>query len=131
LEWIDIKAGEFLNDNFQVENIGDPGSSLNWNIKSFPDWGRWSFYPEFGVNLTPENGQLNIQVSVVAPDENNKEFEGYIRVENQNNPEDFELIPVYLKTSKVVSKNWDTIKTTHLSLIFMRIFEKIYKIIKM
>ena len=41
---------------------------------------------------------MTVQVSVIAPDEQNSIFEGYIRVENQNNPGDFDLISVYLKT---------------------------------
>ncbi len=35
---------------------------------------------------------------MIAPNEENSEFEGYIRVENQNDPADFDNIPVYLKT---------------------------------
>ena len=41
---------------------------------------------------------MTVQVSVVAPNEQNSEFEGYIRVENQNDPNDFDLIPVIYKT---------------------------------
>lgn len=98
--WMDVEAGVTLNGNFQVINIGDTGSLLNWKIESFPNWGNWSFNPESGENLTPEDGPVAVQVTVVAPDEINKEFEGYIRVENQENLEDFDVIPVYLKTPR-------------------------------
>jgi hypothetical protein len=99
LSWTNVQPGATVTGSFQVENIGDPGSLLNWTINtSLINWGTWSFTPESGVNLTPEDGQVTVQVSVVAPNEQNSEFEGYIRVENQDNPEDFDLILVHLKT---------------------------------
>ena len=57
---------------------------------------------------------MTVEVTCVAPNQQNSEFEGYIRVENQDNPEDFDLIPVYLKTPK----NIHTINTMILQLIF-------------
>jgi hypothetical protein len=94
-----VQPGATINGNFQVQNIGDTGSLLNWTVNtSSISWGTWSFTPESGVNLTPDDGQVTVQVSVVAPNEENSEFQGHIRVENQNDPTDFDLIPVYLKT---------------------------------
>ncbi len=43
---------------------------------------------------------MTIQVSVVAPNKKNSEFQGYLKIENQDNLTDFDLIPVNLKTSK-------------------------------
>ena len=100
LSWTNVRPGETKNGSFQVQNIGDPDSLLNWAInRSSLSWGTWSFTPEFGEHLTPEDGRVTVQVSVVAPLEEKTEFEGYIRVENQDNSTDFDLIPVYLKTS--------------------------------
>jgi hypothetical protein len=100
LSWTNIKTGATVNGSFEVKNIGSADSLLNWSIDiTSIDWGTWTFNPESGVDLNPEDGQVTIQVSVVTPSEKKSKFEGYIRVENQNNPEDFELIPVYLKTS--------------------------------
>jgi len=102
LSWTDIEPGATVNGIFQLQNIGDSGSLLNWTINiSSIDWGTWTFTPESGENFTPENGPLTVQVSVVAPDKLNTEFEGYIRVENRQNPEDFDVVPVYLKTLKI------------------------------
>jgi hypothetical protein len=99
LSWTKVQPGEMVNGSFQVQNIGAPGSLLNWTINvSSIDWGTWTFNPESCENLTPEDGQTTVQVSVVAPNQENSEFEGYIRVENQDNSTDFEVIPVYLKT---------------------------------
>jgi hypothetical protein len=98
--WKRVKIGKTVNDSFKVKNIGDAGSLLNWKIVSFPSWGNWSFNPEFGENLTPEDGLFTVELSVEAPDEKNKRFEGYIRVENIDNPDDLNLIPVFLKTPR-------------------------------
>ena len=41
-------------------------------------------------------------------DEKNTEFKGYIRVENIDNPNDFEVIPVTLKTPVNIRPIWWT-----------------------
>ncbi|MBU0498061.1 MAG: aryl-sulfate sulfotransferase [Candidatus Thermoplasmatota archaeon] len=99
LSWTNIKPHETVNGSFQLQNIGNTSSLLNWRINiSSITWGAWSFTPESGDNLTPEDGQISVQVFMIAPNQENTEFEGYIRVENKDNPDDFDLIPVYLKT---------------------------------
>jgi len=99
LSWANIKPGATVIGSFQVQNIGDAGSLLNWTVNtSSITWGTWSFTPASGSDLTPEDGQVTVQVSVVAPNEKNSEFQGYLKVENQDNSTDFGLIPVYLKT---------------------------------
>jgi hypothetical protein len=99
LSWTDIEPGATVSGSFQLQNIGDNSSLLNWTIDtSSITWGIWSYTPESGENLTPEGGQVTVHVSVIAPNEENSEFEGYIRVENQNDPNDFDVIPVTLKT---------------------------------
>jgi len=116
LSWANIKPGATVIGSFQVQNIGDAGSLLNWAVNtSSITWGTWSFTPESDENLTPEDGQVTIQVSVVAPNQENSEFEGYIRVENQDNSTDFGLIPVYLKTP--LSKD----------LYFQQFFERMFQ----
>ena len=105
LNWIDVKVGDTLYGDFLVKNIGRTGSFLNWRIESYPKWGSWTFNPESGVNLTPEDEPKTVQVSVVAPDEANKAYNGYIRIVNENNPVDFDVIPVYLTTERKKSIN--------------------------
>jgi hypothetical protein len=103
LSWINIKPGTTVSGSFQVQNKGDNNSLLNWTINtSSITWGTWSYAPDSGENLTPENGQIIVQVSVIAPSEPKSNFEGYVRVENINNPADYELIPVTLKTPVAV-----------------------------
>ena len=99
LSWTKVQPGQTVKGSFQVQNIGDTGSLLNWRINtSSITWGTWSYTPEFGENLSPGDGQVTVHVSVIAPNEKNSSFERYIRVENKDNPNDFELIPVTLKT---------------------------------
>jgi len=99
LSWTDIEPGATVTGSFQVQNVGNISSLLNWTIiTSSITWGTWTYTPESGENLTPEAGQVTVHVSVIAPNETNSEFEGYIRVENQNDPNDFDVIPVTLKT---------------------------------
>jgi len=99
LEWTDVTAGETVNGSFEVMNIGVIGSQLNWEvITSSIEWGEWTYTPEDGFNLLPDDDPVTVYVSVVSPLEENMEFEGYIRVENQDDPEDYDIVPVYLKT---------------------------------
>ena len=99
LSWTQVKPGATVNGSFQLQNIGDNDSLLNWTINtSSITWGTWTITPESGQDLTPEDGQVTVQVTVIAPTEENTEFEGYLRVENQNDSLDFENIPVSLKT---------------------------------
>jgi hypothetical protein len=43
---------------------------------------------------------VTVEVTVIAPNEKNSEFQGQLKVENIDNSSDFDLIPVYLKTPK-------------------------------
>jgi len=99
LSWTRIQPGATVTGGFQVRNIGGNGTLLNWtiNTSSIP-WGTWSYTPQSGENLTPEDGPLTVQVSVVVPNETHADFEGYLRVENQQDPNDFDIIPVTLTT---------------------------------
>jgi hypothetical protein len=100
LNWNDVGPGKTIKGHFQVRNIGGTSSLLNWTIVSYPEWGNWTFNPEYGVNLTPENGEVYVQISLEAPNDEKKEFDGYIRVENQEDPNDYDFIPVTLNTPK-------------------------------
>ena len=106
LTWNNVGPGATVEGSFIVENIGDEGSLLNWSLDmSSINWGTWTFNPESGVNLTPEEGEFIVEVSVVAPNEKKANFEGFIRVKNQNDKDDYGFIPVLLKTPKSVERN--------------------------
>jgi hypothetical protein len=100
IRWINVEPGETVYSSFKVSNVGGINSKLNWEIVTFPDWGTWTFNPISGENQTPNDGQINVLVSVIAPDEEKNKVEGYIRVENSENLEDYNEIPVYLETPR-------------------------------
>jgi hypothetical protein len=131
LSWNNIQPGETVMGSFQVQNIGDSDSLLNWTINtSSITWGTWSYSPESGENLTREDGQITVHISVTAPNETNSDFEGYLRVQNQNDPNDYDVIPVYLKTPVNVHPYQTIIHSLLVKLIQRHfLFEKIWNII--
>ena len=100
LMWNRVKPGATVTSSFTVENIGDPGSELDWNIVSWPNWGSWEFSPKSGTDLTPEDGEFTVHVEVIAPDQQEQRFDGEVKVVNTHDPTDYELIPVVLITPK-------------------------------
>jgi len=105
LTWPKIKPGATTTGSFIVENIGDAGSLLDWEISGYPEWGTWTFNPPNGYNLKPEDGPVIVEVTVVAPNEKNKKFTGEITIVNKENNADNETIIISLSTprSKIVN----------------------------
>ncbi len=102
LRWENVAPGSTVTENFTVENVGDPGSELNWQINEYPtEWGSdWNFTPDRGTGLTPEAGSVTVEVSVVAPLDAKTEFTGTVNVSNLDNTSDYCEINVYLKTPR-------------------------------
>jgi hypothetical protein len=99
LSWSNIKPGATVHGSFQVMNIGDNDSLLNWTINNTIAWGIWTFIPTAGENLIPWEGPMTVQVYVVIPNEENQMFNGTLRIENKDNTSDYVNIPVILTTS--------------------------------
>ena len=100
LSWNNIKPGSTVNSSFTIENAGDPGSEIDWEIAEWPSWGSWTFDPSDGDDLKPEDGPITIQVSVVAPDEQNKDFGGMVKIVNKENSSDYCILSASLATPK-------------------------------
>ncbi len=100
LNWVDISPGSTVNGSFNIRNNGTQGSLIDWEIVSWPEWGDWTFTPNSGEDLTPEEGEKIIEVSIIAPEEKNENFAGYIKVVNSKNSSDFCLIHISLTTPK-------------------------------
>jgi len=97
LGWTDVSPGETVTGEFTVSNGGTPGTELDWEIDSWPDWGDWTFTPDGGDDLT---GATTVQVSVVAPGDEETEFTGDVTVVNKENSADSETISVSLVTPR-------------------------------
>jgi len=98
LSWSDVEPAATVEGSFEVSNEGDDFSLLDWEIVSHPNWGTWSFEPESGADLSPEEGAMVVELSVIAPNESNKQLNGSIKIVNIDNPSDYEIIPVSLST---------------------------------
>jgi hypothetical protein len=98
LSWSNIKPGATVHGSFQVQNIGDNDSLLNWTVNNTITWGTWSFSPTTGENLTPPQGPVTVQVYLTAPEEKNAAFQGNLTLQNINNASDVATIPVTLTT---------------------------------
>ncbi|MGF3554938.1 MAG: hypothetical protein ACQXXF_06690 [Thermoplasmatota archaeon] len=99
LNWEKVKAGSTVTGDFQVGNVGDEGTLINWEIASYPTWGTWTFSQTNGTDLAAGDW-ITINVSVVAPPDKKKEFTGKVKIINSDNPADFCEIDVYLKTPR-------------------------------
>jgi hypothetical protein len=106
LDWVDVEPGATVIGSFTVENIGEEGSLLDWEIESFPDWGTWTFDPDGGIGLE-EGNILTVVVEVVAPDDPETEFEGEVVLVNSNDPDDICTIDISLPTYTQKSSDED------------------------
>ena len=107
LSWTGVKPESTVTGSFTVENIGGPGTLLDWEITEYPDWGTWTFTPEEGNDLTPENGKVTVEVTIIAPKavsvissdfKKNKDFSGQVTIVNKDDPSDYDTIDVSLVT---------------------------------
>jgi len=100
LSWSKVKPGSTVTGSFKVKNVGQSNSELSWEIVEWPEWGQWSFSPTSGTGLKPEDGEFTVQVSVIAPTQKKKEFNGEIKIVNKYNPSDYDLISAKLITPR-------------------------------
>jgi len=116
LSWTKVKPGTTVTGSFIVKNIGEDTSQLDWKVESWPTWGTWTFIPSNGTDLTPEHDPQIIDVTVVVPDEKNKNFTGKIKIVNKENSSDFSTISVSLTTPR---------SRLIIHLLFLKFFERL------
>jgi hypothetical protein len=100
LTWLDISPGATVTGSFDIENCGGPATELSWEIESPTTWGTWEFSPDSGTGLTPEEGLVTIDVTLIVPDDIDQEFTESIKIINTDDPSDFCEIDVYLTTPR-------------------------------
>lgn len=98
LSWSKVKPGDTVYGSFTVSNVGEAGSVLNWAIQTSPNWGTWTFTPNSGTALSPEDGEITISVTVVAPDTPETDFSGQILIVNTDDTSEACTIDVALAT---------------------------------
>ncbi len=115
LSWSNQTPGDTIISYLEISNTGDNNSNLNWEVSEYPKWGTWSFTPDNGTNLKPEDGPVEVEVEVEFPDEKEAEFDGEVKIINLDNPENIEMIPVTLTTPKT--------KVINIPLFLQRFFQ--------
>jgi hypothetical protein len=117
LSWTGVKPGSTVYGSITVENIGEPGSLLNWEISKWPIWGTWTFNPQDGINLT-SGDSTTVNVTVVAPTIKSialyrgeigtldEEYTGIVKIIDKDNNSDFCEIDVYMKTPRNTAFNF-------------------------
>jgi len=91
ISWIWPKIYTTVTADFTIENIGESGSELNWEIESYPDCGEWTFDPDGGTGLTPEDGAVIVDVEMFYT---GGEFLDGVRIINVDNPDDYCIIDI-------------------------------------
>ena len=94
-----LAPGQSATKSIKVENNGDPGTKLDWKISSWPSWGTWTFTPLSGDDLKPEDGAVTVTVKVVAPTTSGY-FTGDVKIINENDNSDYEIIDTSLTTTR-------------------------------
>jgi hypothetical protein len=103
--WSNVTPGGTVTCSFTVSNCGGPGSELDWEITSSPGWGTWVFTPSSGLDLKPATSPQTISVTLTAPNVQNQNFSGKIKICNKHNPNDCCSIPVSITTPKNKATN--------------------------
>jgi len=103
ITWKRANPGDEVSYTISIENAGESFSQLSWEIEETPSWGTWTITPDSGSMLTPEHGICEIEITVVAPEGKNKEFNGELKIVNTIDADDFEIIPITLTTQKSIS----------------------------
>ena len=120
LLWKKVKPEATVNATFQVSNIGENGSLLNWEVSEFPTWGNWTFTPSSGTDLAAGDN-VTITAEVIAPPEKKKTFTGKVKIINSDDPTDFCEIDISLKTPRARAINGFTL----LQLILQKILNRL------
>jgi len=99
LNWPKATPGSTVTGTFTMKNDAETFSKCQWKVIETPEWGTWNIEEDSGI-LYPEQGEIINHVEVVIPSDENTDFTGEIKIQNQLDPTDIEIIPVTLSTQK-------------------------------
>ena len=97
LYFTEVTPGDTVSGTVTVENIGETGSLLNWEVLEYPNWGTWTFTPNSGTDLAAGD-TIDITVEIVAPDEPSTNFTGEVVLGNSDMGMDICVLDVTLAT---------------------------------
>ena len=118
ITFTEVKAGAHtLHGEFRVENIGDPGSNLNWLISEWPNWGTWMFNPSSGTHLQPKDGQIKVAVDITIIGKPYDSFSGDIKVVNTDNSDDSDSVQVAI--------SFPTNKNVYMNPLFQKLLDQL------
>ena len=102
-----IDPGSIVTGSFTVENIGESGSQLSWEVINWPDFGtNWKIIPSSGEDLSPEDGKITVEVEFIAPSPEVPTYYGdVIKVVSVSDPDDNDLIAVNINVGRNRAKN--------------------------
>jgi hypothetical protein len=98
LIWTDITPDDTVTGSFLIQNIGTPGTLLDWQIQQVPEWGIWTFDPNSGTDLEAWS-PIFVDVEIAAPSDRDT-FTGDLIIVNSEDSNDFEVIEVTLTTHR-------------------------------
>jgi uncharacterized repeat protein (TIGR02543 family) len=127
LDWVDVQPSSTVTGEITVENVGETGSKLNWEVSEWPEWGTWTFTPSSGTGLTPAASPKTISVSVVAPEDKNTEFSGTVKIVNSDDSSDYFEVSVSLVTPRA-RMSFDSLLQQFIQLLCERfpLFEQLF-----
>ena len=131
LSWTDVTPGATVEGDFTIKNICHVESYLEWEIEVISDWsddGDWTF-TYVGDSIIPADGELEIHASIAAPNEEEQEFSGQIKVINKDNPEDYDIVPISLTTPKTKIKNLLLMRIAEIFQHMLEIIERILNLV--
>jgi len=99
LFWNDIKAGTTVYSSITIKNMGTPGSKLDWEVESYPEWGTWDFYPSSGEDLE-YNNPVTVTVTLTSPNQQKYSYYGDVVIVNTKDDSDKCTISVTLRTPR-------------------------------
>ena len=100
LQWHDVKPGTMVTGELYIQNQGDPDSSLDWEIRQWPEWGEWTFSQTSGSDLSSDQNMITVTIEIQVPGEKNTEFDGQLVIVNQDDETDNEQIQIQLTTAQ-------------------------------